>query len=78
MCTTVGTNIRRTRTRYILYPERENILADAISIFTQEGIPNTIHKYSYTTEIMSELYSIDDLPEGTFTLSFKLTDHYQW
>ena len=29
------------------------------------------------TENMSELYNMEELPEGTFPLSFKLTDRYQ-
>ena len=28
-------------------------------------------------ETMSELYNIDELPYGTFPLSFKIIDHYQ-
>ena len=31
----------------------------------------------YTTETISELYDIKELPEGTFTLKFKLIDLYK-
>ena len=30
----------------------------------------------YTTETMSELYNIKELPEGTFPISFNLIDRY--
>ena len=30
-----------------------------------------------TTETMSEIYDIEELPEGTFPLSFNLIDRYQ-
>ena len=29
-------------------------------------------------DTMSELYKINELPEGMFPLSFKLICHYQW
>ena len=28
-------------------------------------------------ENMKELYNIDEIPDSTFTLSFKIIDHYQ-
>ena len=35
------------------------------------------HKSNYTTELMSELYDINELNKGTFPLSFQLIDCYQ-
>ena len=37
----------------------------------------TTHDSTYTTETMSELYDIGEMPEGTFPLSFNTIDRYQ-
>ena len=58
-------------------PGNKNIIAEALSQLPNNGNKNTTDESTYTTKIVSELYDIDELPEGTFTLSFKLKDRYQ-
>ena len=36
-----------------------------------------LHEQMYITEIVSELYDIKELPDGTFPLSFNIIDQYQ-
>ena len=37
----------------------------------------TTHVSSYSTETMSEIYDIEELPEGKCMITFKITDRYQ-
>ena len=55
-----------------------NIAAYALSRLPNNGNQESTHEKMYTTETMSELYDIKELPEGTFSLSFNLINHYQW
>ena len=54
---------------------KKNIAVDALSQLTNFGNQDTTHETTYTTETMSELYDIEELPEGTFPLFFSLIDH---
>ena len=54
----------------------KKIAADETSRLPNNGNQETTHETTYTTETMSKLYSIKELPEGTFPLSFNLTDRY--
>ena len=38
---------------------------------------DTTHDYSYTTETMSEIYYINELPEGALPINFNIIDQYQ-
>ena len=58
--------------------DEKNIATDALSRLPNNGNQESIHEKMYTTETMSELYDIKELPEGTFSLSFNLINHYQW
>ena len=58
-------------------PGAENIVADALSQFPNNGNQETAHESTYTAETMSYLYDIEDLIEGTFTISFKIIDRHQ-
>ena len=73
----VEINIRRMQTWYQVYEGWEKIAADTLSRWTNNGNQETTHEKTYTTETMSELYDIKELPDGTFTLSFNLIDRYQ-
>ena len=73
----VKTRIRIIRTKYRVYPERENIATDTVSQLPNNGNQYTTRDSTYTTENMSELYNIDKLTYGTFPLSFKIIDKYQ-
>ena len=55
----------------------KNILADALSRFTLNMNHKTTHKYTYQKEIVSEINDIEELPEGTFTINYKVTSQYQ-
>ena len=52
-------------------------MTDALSRLPNNENQETTHESTYTTETMSELYKIKELPEGAFPLSFKLIDLYQ-
>ena len=54
-----------------------NIAADALSQFPNNVNQETTHETTYTTETMLEIYDIEELPEGTFPLSFNPIDLYQ-
>ena len=54
----------------------KNISSDALSRLTNNGNEETTHKTTYTMEAMSELYNIEEFPEGTFTPSFNLIYRY--
>ena len=56
---------------------KKYIVADALSWLPNNGNKNTTHESTYTKETMSELYDIDEIPEGTFPLSFNIIDRYQ-
>ena len=58
-------------------PGKINISADALSRLSNNGNKETTDESMYTTETMSELYGIDELPDSTFPLYFKLIYHYQ-
>ena len=49
-----------------------------LSLLHNNGNEEITHESTYTTEKISELYDTEELLEGTFPLSFKLVDHYQW
>ena len=49
-------------------PGNKIIVADALSLLPNNGNQNTTHESTYTMETMSELYDIDELIDGTFTL----------
>ena len=57
---------------------KKNIAADALSRLPNKRNEETTHKSTYTTETMLEIYNIEELPEGTFNLSFKFIDVYRW
>ena len=63
--------------RVLIISQVKNIVPDALSLFTNNKYQETTHESTYTTETMSEIYYIKELPDGTFPLSFKLVDHYQ-
>ena len=54
----------------------KNISADALSQLPNNGNQETTHKTTYTMEAMSELYDIEEFPDGMFTPSFNLIYHY--
>ena len=58
-------------------PGKKNIAADTLSRLTNKVIQENTYYSTYLTEIMSEIYNIEELPEGRFPLSFKITDRYQ-
>ena len=49
-------------------PGEKNIVADALSRLPNNGNKKTTHESTYTTENMSEIYDIDELPDGTITI----------
>ena len=61
--------------KYIL--GKKNIAADAPSQLPNNIYQETKHGTMYATETMSELCDIEELPNGTFPLYFKLIDRYQ-
>ena len=54
-----------------------NRAAYALSRLPNNGNQETTHEQTYTTETMPDLYDIEELPEGTFPLSFNLIDRCQ-
>ena len=46
----------------------KNIVANASSQLPSNGNKKTTYESTYTTETISELYNINELPEGTFPL----------
>ena len=54
----------------------KNIATDALSWWPNNGKQETTHESTYTKETMSELYDINEIPYGTFPLSFKLIYRY--
>ena len=48
-----------------------------LSRLSNNGNQNNTYESTYTTENISELYDIDELPDGTFSLSFNIIDRYQ-
>ena len=59
-------------------PGKKNIVADSLSLLPNNVNQKTTHESTYTMEPMSELKDINELPCGTFPLSFKLIHRYQW
>ena len=55
----------------------KNIAVDALSRLPNNGNHETTYDKTFTTETMSELYDTEELPEGTFPLSFNLIASYQ-
>ena len=49
---------------------------DALSRLHINGNQKTTHESTYTTETISELYDIEELPEVKFPLSFNIIDRY--
>ena len=47
---------------------KNNIVADVLSRLPNGSNQETTHEQMYTTETMSKLYDIKELPEGTFPL----------
>ena len=58
-------------------PCAKSIVADALSQLPNNGNQDTTHEPTYTTETMSELYNIKELPYVTFPIYFKIIYHYQ-
>ena len=58
-------------------PREKNIVADALSRLTNYGNKMTTHELTHTTRNMSELYNINELPDGTLPLSLNIIDCYQ-
>ena len=58
-------------------PGYKNIVADALSRLPINRSQKTTDESTYTTENMSELYDIEELPEGTFSLSLNLIDRFR-
>ena len=58
-------------------PVEKNIAIDALSQLPNNKNQENTHGTTYTTETMSELYGIEELPHDTFTIYFKLIDRYQ-
>ena len=56
---------------------KKNIVADALSRLPNSGNQKTAHELTYTTETMSELYDIDEPPNGMFPLSLNIIGRYQ-
>ena len=54
----------------------KNVAIDALSKLPNNGNQDTTHEEMYTTETMLEIYDIEELPEGTFPLSFNFVVHY--
>ena len=73
----VETYIRRIRSGYWIYYRQEKIAANALSRLPNNENQDTTPELTYLPETMSELYDIEELPEGTFPLSLKLRDSYQ-
>ena len=61
----------------IEYIPGENMVADALSRLPNNGNQKTTHESTYKTENISELYDIDELPEGMFPISSNIIDRYQ-
>ena len=57
--------------------DEKNIAADALSRLPNIRNQETTYESKYTMIIFSELYNIEEMTEGTFTLYFKLIDRYQ-
>ena len=55
----------------------KSIVADALSRLPNNGNQKTTYESTYTTETMSGLYDIYEVPEGMFLLSFNIIDLYQ-
>ena len=64
-------------TRDRIYPRCENIAAYAISQFTNNRNQQSTHDSNYSMETMTDLYDIDELPEGIFPIAFYHIDWYQ-
>ena len=56
---------------------KKNIDADALSQLPINVNQETTHESTYTTETISELYNIEELPESTFPISLNIIDRYQ-
>ena len=53
------------------------MLVDALSRLPLNGNEETTQKSTYQNEILSEINDIEELSEGTFTISLKLIQIYQ-
>ena len=56
---------------------KKNIAIDALLRLPNSGNHGNAHESTYITETMPEIYGVDKLSYGTFTLSFKFIDRYQ-
>ena len=61
----------------MVIPQEKYKVADALTKLFNKVNQETTHESTYTTETMSEIYNIDELPDGTFPLSFKIIYCYQ-
>ena len=52
------------------------MVADELSQLRNNRNQKTIHESTYTTETISGIYDIDELPDGMFLLSFNIIDRY--
>ena len=55
----------------------KNLAAETMSRFLLDEKLNSTHKYNYTTEKSSEMHGVEKLPEGTFNVIFKTSNHSQ-
>ena len=53
-----------------VYQGKNNLVADELSHLPNKKNQNTKHNYNYTTETMSEIYDINEIPERTFPVNF--------
>ena len=53
-------------------------MEDSLSLFTKLVNQQTTHSLTYTMKNMSNEYEIEELPEGTFNIYFRLTSLYQY
>ena len=56
----------------------KNVVTDALAILPLNRNQKTTQKPTYQMEIVSEINDTEEIPEGTFSISFKLIQKYQW
>ena len=55
----------------------KNIVAEALSILTINSNQETTQESTHRKEIVSEIIDNKELPEGDFTINFKIINQYQ-